>query len=50
MLAGLFISGDNGWVVLAHKAISVPLRVQVDGLYYTLSIQINIKMLYSILF
>ena len=26
MLSGLFIKGDNGWVVLAHKTISVPLR------------------------
>ena len=25
MLPGLFIKGDNGWVVLAHKTISVPL-------------------------
>ena len=26
MLSGLFIKGDNGWVVLAHKTISVPLN------------------------
>ena len=25
MLSGLFVKGDNGWVVLAHKTISVPL-------------------------
>ena len=25
MLSRLFIKGDNGWVVLAHKTISVPL-------------------------
>ena len=57
MLSGLFSRGVNGWVVLAHKTISVPLRVQVDSLYYalsiqikmTLSIQINIKIFYSIL-
>ena len=27
MLSGLFIKGDNGWVVLAHKTISVPLSL-----------------------
>ena len=27
MLSGLFIKGDNGLVVLAHKTISVPLKV-----------------------
>ena len=26
ILSGLFIKGDNGWVVLAHKTISVPLN------------------------
>ena len=26
MLSGLFIKSDNGWVVLAHKTISVPLK------------------------
>ena len=29
MLSGLFIKGDNGWVVLAHKTISVPLMQTV---------------------
>ena len=28
MLSGPFIKGDNGWVVLAHKTISVPLTAR----------------------
>ena len=28
MLSELFIKGDNGWVVLAHKTISVSLTEQ----------------------
>ena len=31
MLSGVFIKGDNGWVVLAHKTISVPLRAGSDS-------------------
>ena len=30
MLSELFIKGDNGWVVLAHKTISVPLKANPD--------------------
>ena len=30
ILSGLFIKGDNGWVVLAHKTISVPLSISTD--------------------
>ena len=32
MLSGLFIKGDNGWVVLANKTISVSLSPPV--IYY----------------
>ena len=32
MLSGLFIKGDNGWVVLAHKTISVPLSLLLEFL------------------
>ena len=30
MLSGLFIRGDNGWVVLANKTISVSLSGKTD--------------------